>query len=85
MDDLWEHVAGTDPLVPSDGLDPDGDGLANLDEYTNGGYYYTNPLEVDTDGDGLCDGFTVVGSCDGVEGGVTTDPLELGQPVRARA
>jgi len=37
MADTWETDNGLDPTDPSDaGLDPDGDGLTNLDEFLNG-------------------------------------------------
>ncbi len=60
IDDYWEVVAGLDPLVDDAADDPDGDGRTNLEEYLNSGYFYTNPLNPDTDGDGLCDGVTTV-------------------------
>jgi hypothetical protein len=33
MDDAWEEASGLDPTVDDSALDPDGDGLTNLDEY----------------------------------------------------
>lgn len=33
MDDAWEQANGLDPTVDDGALDPDGDGLTNLDEY----------------------------------------------------
>ncbi len=60
IDDYWEVIAGLDPLVDDAADDPDGDGRTNLEEYQNSGYFYTNPLSPDTDGDGLCDGVTSV-------------------------
>jgi methylaspartate ammonia-lyase len=51
MPDAWEVANGLDPLVDDAGEDPDGDGLANLQEYQHG----TNPWNADPDGDGLND------------------------------
>jgi Galactose oxidase, central domain/K319L-like, PKD domain/Bacterial TSP3 repeat/Kelch motif len=61
MPDGWElrYAVATNPLDPFNpgdaGLDPDGDGLTNLEEYLHG----TNPNVADSDGDGLPDGFEV--------------------------
>lgn len=53
MDDDWEVVSGLDALDPGDAaLDPDDDGLTNLEEYGA----LTDPFSPDTDGDGLSDG-----------------------------
>ena len=53
MRDSWETVFDLDPNDPSDaGLDPDDDGLTNLEEYNNN----TAPLRADSDFDGLSDG-----------------------------
>jgi len=49
------------PTTDPDGDDFDGDGLSNLDEVT---LYQTNPLDSDTDGDGLLDGWEVANSLD---------------------
>jgi len=64
MSDLWELDHG----VNSPSGDPDGDGLSNLQEYTN---TRTDPSVADTDGDGLPDGGTPIG-----EGTLGTDPLD---------
>ena len=62
---LWfSDQATTDP----DGDDFDGDGLSNLDEVT---LYQTNPLNADTDGDGLLDGWEVANSLDPNDDGTT--------------
>ena len=53
MPDGWEITYGLDPFDPDDAaLDPDDDGLTNLDEY----HFDANPWLQDTDGDGLYDG-----------------------------
>ncbi len=81
IDDYWEVIAGLDPLVGDSLEDPDGDGRTNLEEYLNSGYFYTNPLNPDTDGDGLCDGVTSVMSgetvlCGPGEGDSATPELD---------
>ncbi len=54
--DDWEREHGLDPNDPSDAqLDPDNDGLTNLEEYHND----TDPHNPDTDGDGMTDGWEV--------------------------
>ncbi len=59
MDDQWELRFGLDPNDPDDALmDPDGDGMTNLEEFR---YYeengeYLNPRDPDTDRDGWMDG-----------------------------
>ncbi|NQU38887.1 MAG: matrixin family metalloprotease [Lentisphaerae bacterium] len=55
LPDWWEIVHGLDPTDPtgSEGTDgdPDGDGLSNLNEFLAG----TDPMSVDSDGDGTPD------------------------------
>jgi hypothetical protein len=61
MPDVWEIAFGLDPTFPGDAaLDPDGDGLANLDEFLHG----TDPRNPDTDGDGVSDGVEVLAGLD---------------------
>ena len=68
MPDWWEKAHGLDPYYPDDyALDPDNDGLSNLEEYQ----YNTAPDNDDTDGDGLSDGYEV---------SIGTDPLTPNQP-----
>ena len=53
MDGCWEAEHGLNPDDPSDaGLDPDNDGLANVQEFTNG----TDPRQRDSDQDLFGDG-----------------------------
>jgi hypothetical protein len=55
--DWWEVAYGLDPFNESDAdLDPDLDGLTNLQEFLN----YSKPNINDTDGDSLGDGFEVI-------------------------
>ncbi len=49
--DDWEQRYGLNPAVDDSGLDPDGDGLTNLQEYYRG----TDPYRMDADGDGVRD------------------------------
>jgi hypothetical protein len=49
--DDWEIKNGLNPAVDDSGLDPDGDGLTNLEEY----FRNTDPSRMDTDADGLKD------------------------------
>jgi H-type lectin domain-containing protein/thrombospondin type 3 repeat protein len=56
MGDAWETANSLNPADPSDaGLDLDGDGLTNLEEYQIG----TLPGDSDTDNDGMDDGWEV--------------------------
>lgn len=51
MPDAWEFAHGLRPDINDAGLDPDGDGLTNYQEYL----LQTDPHLADTDGDGLND------------------------------
>ncbi len=56
MPDGWEVKYGLNATDPRDAvLDPDNDGLSNLEEYLHG----TDPLDPDTSGDGIPDGWKV--------------------------
>ncbi len=55
MDDDWERKHGLNVGVNDAALDPDNDGLTNLQEYLAG----TDPQNADSDGDGLKDGYEV--------------------------
>ena len=50
--DSWEEANDLDPEIDDAALDPDNDGLSNLEEFT----LRTDPQKDDTDGDGLKDG-----------------------------
>jgi predicted outer membrane repeat protein len=56
MPDGWEVNHSLNPIVDDASLDPDLDGLNNLQEYDNS----TLPHKADTDGDGLLDGEEVI-------------------------
>jgi hypothetical protein len=65
--DDYETANGLNPNDPFDAdLDPDGDGLTNLQEFQTG----TDPNVADTDGDGISDGAEVAGTS-----GFVTNPL----------
>jgi len=65
--DDYETANGLNPNDPFDAdLDPDGDGLTNLQEFQTG----TDPNVADTDGDGISDGVEVAGT-----NGFVTNPL----------
>ncbi len=53
LPDWWELMLFGDRFLTDPSADPDGDGLSNLYEY----YVGTHPLELDTDGDGIQDGY----------------------------
>ncbi|MHC1764434.1 MAG: binary toxin-like calcium binding domain-containing protein [Verrucomicrobiia bacterium] len=55
LQDSWEEANGLNVGTNDAALDPDGDGLTNLEEFNAG----SNPKQADTDGDGLSDGAEV--------------------------
>jgi len=55
LPDAWESQYGTQVNIPDAGDDPDDDGLTNYQEYMWG----TDPLNPDTDGDGILDSLDV--------------------------
>lgn len=69
MADGWEVLVGLDPVTLDSGVDADGDGLTNMEEYLGADLVVdlvsippdwgdaTNPLDSDTDDDGLPDGW----------------------------
>ena len=60
LPDSWEQAHPClDYLVPDAGLDDDGDGLINLEEYQKG----TDPCDADTDGDQMDDEYEVDHGC----------------------
>ena len=84
LGDGWEHSNGFNPLssisMSSEAyLDPDGDGLTNLQEMMKG----TNPLLSDTDGDGLSDSAELTLGTDPVKADTDGDGLDDGYEVDA--
>jgi hypothetical protein len=76
LPDTWEALHGFDPYTVGDaGRDPDGDGLANIDEWRLGG----DPWTADSDGDGVGDleeklaGTSLDGSVDANDNGLPDD------------
>ena len=62
MPDAWERIHGLDLLIDDSGLDPDADGLTNIEEYEQALGIYgqsTDPHVADADGDTLLDGAEV--------------------------
>lgn len=73
MPNTWEETYGLDPDDASDAvLDPDNDGLTNLDEYLNN----TDPTNSDTDGGSLIDGLEVDQGKDPLDPADDIDPVE---------
>ena len=60
MPDGWEVENGLDPLADDAGADADADELASLAEMAAG----TDPLDADTDSDGMPDGWEVENGLD---------------------
>ena len=74
LPDQWEETYGFNPTAPGEqNLDPDGDGLTNLEEYQ----HKTNPIAADTDDDGLSDGLEVMASTNPLDG---LDPISTTVP-----
>jgi hypothetical protein len=90
MADGWEVINGLDALALDNGLDPDGDGLSNMEEYLGADLLVdlvavppdwgdaTDPLDSDTDDDGLPDGWERLYRLDATDdtgdNGATGDP-----------
>ena len=72
LPDGWKHLHGLNVTNNVAGLDPDGDGLTNFDEYCHG----TDPRNADTDGDGVPDGIEIPHS----PGSDPSDPDDDGDP-----
>ncbi|MFM1550917.1 MAG: LamG-like jellyroll fold domain-containing protein, partial [Lentisphaeria bacterium] len=73
LTDLYEYLAGTDPLVPSfadlDG-DADGDGLTNVEEQG----FNSHPGDKDSDDDGVLDGAEIIDNLNATN--AINDPLQ---------
>ena len=70
MPDWWEAAHNLNPYENDAGLDPDNDGLTNLEEYQNG----TDPYNADTDGDGMPDGWEVAHGLNPLVNDAALDP-----------
>ncbi len=68
--DEWEIQNGLNPLVNDTTLDPDNDGLTNIQEYT----FNTNPYNNDTDSDAMPDGWEVNNNLNPLVNDTTLDP-----------
>jgi hypothetical protein len=78
MQDDWEMKNGLSLSVNQGALDLDGDGLSNLQEYSNN----TNPNDPDTDGDGISDG-PLVPTGSGLQPGPDPNPVTPYQVITA--
>ncbi len=84
MDDAWERRYGLDPTDRSDAdLDPDNDGLTNLEEfrYCMEHRCNLNPINPDTDEDGWTDGKEISMSFDPMDPGNHPDSKYSGIPI----
>ena len=77
MDDGFEITRGLNPLFNDAALDPDNDGLTNLQEES----YNLDPFNPDTDGDGLSDGYESVNNPHASMTDTDRDGLNDGQEV----
>jgi len=76
--DEWENRWGLDPIIDDSHLDPDNDGLSNLDEYRVKDRWgeSTDPNEEDTDGDTFSDKYELDNGTD------PTDPNSFPSDVK---
>ncbi len=80
LPDGWEHDNFLNPLNDTDAaLNPDNDGLTNLEEYQHG----TDPNKPDTDGDGISDGQEVLNGTDPTKLDTDDDGLDDGDEIVA--
>ncbi len=74
--DYWEKLHGLNPTIDDSVLNPDNDGLTNLQEFQNA----TEPDNPDTDGDGMLDGWEVANSLNPLFDDSDEDPDRDGLP-----